>query len=291
MKLRSAVGFALFAFLLSMAQAELSLEKVVVALKPDKNPEQMLQERKTLSEFLSKQLGKPVEVIVPLSSSVITEGFANGTVDLGYLSATDMIVAQKKNAGQILLAGEIDGRNSYQSYWLALKEKPYNKVEDLKGKPVAFASKTSTSGYLIPIWDLKRKGLLTEPNPEKFFGEGNLFYGTGYVSAVERVLNGQAEAAAVSYYVLDKDKHLTVEQRAKLKKVAEQGPVPTHVIAIRSSISEADRETLRKALETMNEKENEELRDKLFTSKLVPVNAEEHLRSIREALDFLGDAK
>jgi phosphonate transport system substrate-binding protein len=190
-----------------------------------------------------------------------------------------------------LLAGEIEGRNSYQSYWLALKEKPYNKVEDLKGKPVAFASKTSTSGYLIPVWDLKRKGLLTKPDPEEFFDKGNLFYGTGYVSAVERVLNGQAEAAAVSYYVLDKDKHLTVEQRAKLKKVTEQGPVPTHVIAIRSSISEVDRETLRKALESMNEKGNEELRDKLFTSKLVPVNAEEHLRSIREALDFLGDAK
>jgi len=273
------------------AVASLAAERVVIALKPDKNPEQMLQERKTLSDFLSQKLAKPVEVIVPLSSSVIIEGFANGTVDLGYLSATDMVVAQKRNAGQILLAGEIDGRNSYQSYWLALKEKPYSKVEDLKGKPVAFSSKTSTSGYLIPIYDLKEKGLLKEPNPEAFFGAGNLFYGTGYVSAVERVLNGQAEAAAVSYYVLDKDKHLTVAQRAKLKKVAEQGPVPTHVIAIRSSISAVDRETLRKALETMNEKENVELRDKVFTSKLVEVDPEEHLRAIREALNFLGDAE
>lgn len=281
----------LFASFAPEARAELSLGKVVVALKPDKNPEQMLQERKTLSDFLSQQLGKPVEVIVPLSSSVINEGFANGTVDLGYLSATDMVVAQKSNVGQILLAGEIDGKNSYQSYWLSLKEKPYSKVEDLTGKPVAFASKTSTSGYLIPVYDLKRKGLLNEPNAEKFFGEGNLFFGTGYVSAVERVLNGQAEAAAVSYYVLDKDKHLTVEQRAKLKKVTEQGPVPTHVIAVRSSISEADRTMLQKALLAMNEKGNEELRDKVFTSKLVEVNPEEHVRSIREALDFLADAK
>ena len=273
------------------ASADLALQKVVIALKPDKNPEQMMQERKTLSDFLSKKLGKPVEVIVPLSASVITEGFANGTVDLGYLSATDMVVAQKRNAGQVLLAGEIEGKNSYQSYWLSLKEKPYSKVEDLKGKPVAFASKTSTSGYLIPIYDLKQKGLLTKPNAEEFFGAGNLFFGTGYVSAVERVLNGQAEAAAVSYYVLDKDKHLTPEQRAKLKKVAEQGPVPTHLIAVRSTISEADRATLRTALLTMNEKENEELRDKLFTSKLVEVDAEAHLRAIREALEFLGDAQ
>jgi phosphonate transport system substrate-binding protein len=278
-------------FFIQPVDADLSLKKVVIALKPDKNPEQMLQERKTLSDFLSKKMGRPVEVIVPLSSSVIIEGFANGTIDLGYLSATDMVIAQKKNVAQILLAGEIDGRNFYQSYWVALKEKPYNKIEDLRGKPVAFASKTSTSGYLIPVYDLQRKGLLTNPDPEQFFGKGNLFYGTGYVSAIERVLNGQAEAAAVSYYVLDKDKHLTADQRAKLKKVTEQGPVPTHVIAVRSSISETDRQALRQGLETMNEKENAELRDKVFTSKLVEVDSEEHVRAIRVALDFLGDAK
>jgi phosphonate transport system substrate-binding protein len=278
-------------FFIQPVDADLSLKKVVIALKPDKNPEQMLQERKTLSDFLSKKMGRPVEVIVPLSSSVIIEGFANGTIDLGYLSATDMVIAQKKNVAQILLAGEIEGRNFYQSYWVALKENPYNKIEDLRGKPVAFASKTSTSGYLIPVYDLKRKGLLTKPDPEEFFGKGNLFYGTGYVSAIERVLNGQAEAAAVSYYVLDKDKHLTAEQRAKLKKVTEQGPVPTHVIAVRSSIRETDRQALRQGLETMNEKENAELRDKVFTSKLVEVDSEEHVQAIREALDFLDDAK
>jgi phosphonate transport system substrate-binding protein len=278
-------------FVGSPALAELSLKKVAVALKPDKNPDQMLQERKGLSDFLSKKIGKPVEVVIPLSSSVIIEGFANGTIDLGYLSATDMVNAQKKNTAKILLAGEIDGRNFYQSYWLALKEKPYNKVEDLKGKPVAFASKTSTSGYLIPVYDLKQKGLLTKPDPEEFFGKGNVFYGTGYVSAVERVLNGQAEAAAVSYYVLDKNKHLAAEQRAKLKKVAEQGPVPTHVIAVRSNISPSDQETLRKALEALNEKGNEELRDKVFTSKLVEVDADAHVQSIREALNFLGYAE
>lgn len=290
MKFRLAL-LAVLALSIGNASAQLSLAKVVIALKPDKDPDQMMEERKTLADFLTKQLGKPVEVIVPLSSSVIIEGFANGTIDLGYLSATDMVAAQKRNVADILLAGEIDGRNSYRSYWLSLKEKPYDDVEDLKGKPIAFASKTSTSGFLIPMWELKQEGLITSPDPEAYFGKGNVFYGTGYVSAVERVLNGQAEAAAVSYYVLDKDKHLTAEQRAKLKKVAEQGPVPTHIIAVRSTISEADRNALRKAVESMNQGPNTELRDKVFTSKLVEVNPEEHLRSIREALDFLGDAK
>ena len=271
--------------------AQQPLSRIVIALKPDKNPEQMLQERQSLTAFLSKKLGKPVEVIVPLSSAVIIEGFANGTIDIGYLSATDLINAGKAGAAELLLAGEIDGKNSYKSYWLALKEKPYASVAELKGRPVAFASRTSTSGYVIPMWDLKQKGLITVPDAETFFGEGNVFYGTGYVSAIERVLNGQAEAAAVSYYVLDKDKHLTVEQRARLKKVAEQGPVPTHVMAVRTSIAPADRAALKTALESLNDKEHEALRDKLFTSRLITVDPAQHVAGLRDAIQFLTPDK
>jgi phosphonate transport system substrate-binding protein len=96
------------------------------------------------------------------------------------LSATDLINAKD---AELLLVGEIGGKTTYKSYWLALKEKPYEKVEDLRGKPVAFASKTSTSGFIIPLWDLRRKNLVSEKaDPEDFFGKGNVFYGTGYVT-------------------------------------------------------------------------------------------------------------
>lgn len=260
-------------------------QKIVVALKPDKNPDQMMQERESLQKFLGEKLGRPVEVIIPLSAAVINEGFANGTIDIGYLSANDLINAKE---AELLLVGEINGNTTYKSYWLALNEKPYDSVEDLRGKPIAFASKTSTSGFVIPLWDLRRKKLVSEKaDPEEFFGKGNVFYGTGYVSAVERVLNGEAEAAAVSYYVLDEDKHLSAEQRARLKKVAEQGDVPTHIIAVRKSLSDAEKANLKKVILTLNEGGNEQLRDKLFTSKLVETDAEKHLAPLREALSVV----
>lgn len=259
-----------------------NVKKVVIALKPDKNPDQMQQERENLQKFLSEKVGRPVEVIIPLSAAVINEGFANGTIDIGYLSANDLINAKD---AELLLVGEINGKTTYKSYWLALKDKPYSKIEDLKGKPIAFASKTSTSGFIIPLWDLRRKNLVSDKNdPEEFFGKGNVFFGTGYVSAVERVLNGEAEAAAVSYYVLDEDKHLSAEQRAKLKKVAEQGDVPTHIIAVRKSLSADERANLKKAILTLNEGDNGKLRDKLFTSKLVEAEQEKHLAPLKEAL-------
>lgn len=262
--------------------AERPLSKIVIALKPDKNPDQMMQERETLQKFLSEKLGRPVEVIIPLSAAVINEGFSNGTIDIGYLSANDLINARD---AELMLVGEINGRTTYKSYWLSLKDRPYSKIEDLRGKPIAFASKTSTSGFVIPLWDLRRQKLVSDSNdPEEFFGKGNVFFGTGYVSAVERVLNGDAEAAAVSYYVLDEDKHLTAEQRARLKKVAEQGDVPTHIVAARKSLSADEKASIKRAIATLNEAGNETLRDKLFTSKLVEADQEKHLAPLKEAL-------
>lgn len=268
------------------AAEPLSLAKVVIALKPDKNPDLMQQEKKALEAFLSAQLGRPVETIVPLSSAVIFEGLANGTIDLGYLSATDMLNVRDKNVASILLAGEFpDGKTSYESYWVVKKEAPYQSIADLRGWPVAFASKTSTSGFVLPLLDLSRRGLLgANADPEGFFGRGNVFYGVGYVSAIERVLAGEAEAAAVSYYVLDLDKHLSEAQRAQLRRLQSQGPVPSHVIAVRASIAPGDVERLRAALLALNAPGATELRDKLFTTKLAPVDAEAHLAPLAEGL-------
>ena len=132
---------------------------------------------------------------------------------------------------------------------------------------------------------MRQKKLISDSgNAEEFFGPGNVWFGSGYVSAVERVLNGDAEAAAVSDYVLDRDKHLTAEQRGMLRRLAAQGPVPTHVIAIRSGISDEDRMALRDVLIGMEK--GPQLRDRVFTSRLVEVDTDAHLGSLKESLAF-----
>ncbi len=260
--------------------------KLVVALKPDKNPEVLRAEKTQLETFLAQRLQRPVEVIIPLSGTVILEGFANGTIDLGYLSATDLVNARQRGVATLLLAGEFpDGRTAYDSYWVVKKDAPYASVADLRGKPVAFASRTSTSGFIIPLLDLQRRGLLGEDaDPAGYFGAGNVFYGVGYVSAIERVLAGEAEAAAVSYYVLDQDKHIAPEQRAALRRLQTQGPVPSHVLAVRSSLAPAEAEALRAALLVLNEPGHAGLRDRLFTTKLVPADAHAHVASLAEGI-------
>ena len=283
-KIFLSLGFVLFAVISPAFSEELAPE-VVVALKPDKDPDKMFSERTALAEALGAAIGRPVKVIIPLSSAVIVEGLSNGSIDLGYLSATDMVNARKINAADVLLVGEIDGQLHYESLWIALADKPYKSIADLRGKPIAFASRTSTSGYLIPLLDLKNAGLIST-KPEDLFGQGNVWYGTGYMSAIERVLANEAEAAAVSDYVFEKDKHLTPEQKARLKVVDSQGPVPTHVLAISKRLSPDARRQLLKAVQNFSDK-NPTLRDAVFTSRLVECDADAHLLPVVNAIDFV----
>ena len=261
-------------------------DEVVVALKPDKNPDAMLAEREALSQTLGETLGRPVRVITPLSSAVIIEGLANGSIDLGYLSATDMVNARRADAADLLLAGRIDGRPYYDSIWVCLAERPYTGIADLRGRPVAFSSRTSTSGYLIPLLDLKKRGLI-ERDPSEYFG--SVWFGTGYASAVERVLAGEVEAAAISDYVFLGDKHLSPTQKARLKILATQGPVPTHVIAISRRLAPAARDTLRTGLLDFSSR-HAALRDTVFTSALAEADAETHLAPVVAALDLARQA-
>jgi ABC-type phosphate/phosphonate transport system substrate-binding protein len=106
------------------------------------------------------------------------------------------------------------------------------------------------------------------------------------VSAVERVLSGEAEAAAVSYYVFDEDEYLSDEQKSKLKKVAEQGPVPTHVLAVSSKLSESDQAALKAGLLALRDS-GTEIDEDVFSAELIEVDADEHLAPVEAAMELL----
>lgn len=264
---------------------ELSLKKVIIALKANKQPASMLVEKQDLESYLSTKLDRPVEVIIPSDSSVVVESFRNGTLDLGYLSSTDAARNLSQETADILLVHLKNGKPHYKSIWLTKKEKTYQSIDELKGKPVAFASRSSTSGFLIPTWDMMKRGLVgNETSLTDFFSL--TLYGTGYVSAVEKVLSGEVEAAAVSDYVYRGDnKYLDDTQKERLRVFQEQGPVPAHTLCVRSTMSEKDRKIIKEALLQMNE-DNADLRDRIFNGKLISVVADEHLKVTREALEF-----
>ena len=115
---------------------------MIIALKANKNPEKMLAEKYDLEKYLSAKLNRQVEVIIPTDQATVVESFRNGTLDLGYLSSTD--AARNLIRKQLPSFGTSqNGETNYDSIWLSLKDKPYKSIEDLKDKPVAFASRSA----------------------------------------------------------------------------------------------------------------------------------------------------
>ena len=270
----------------------LSIRSLNIALKPNKNVQAQRADEKSLGQALEKVIGIPVNIITPNNKTIIEAGLANKTIDVGYVSSSDAISFADNKVAEVLVAGQHEsvdpeGNNYkgpyYFSVWLTLKDRSYESIADLKGKKIAFSSRTSTSGYLIPCWDLIKKGIIPEGGSlENFFGEDNIFFGSGYVSAVEQVLEGKAEAAAVSYYVYEKDKHLELAQREKLKVIQRQGPVASHTFCARMSLSSEDRKIIKDALIQIV-KDKPELSQSLFGGTLTSVNATEHLKAPRDA--------
>ena len=111
---------------------ELSLKKVIIALKANKQPASMLVEKQDLESYLSTKLDRPVEVIIPSDSSVVVESFRNGTLDLGYLSSTDAARNLSQETADVLLVHLKNGKPHYKSIWLTKKEKTYQSIDELR---------------------------------------------------------------------------------------------------------------------------------------------------------------
>ena len=91
------------------------------------------------------------------------------------------------------------------------------------------------------------------------------------------LLNGEADVAAVSDYTFEgpkANKYLTPEERAKLQVLDRTFGVPTHLIAVSTSLPEALRLKIKNALLDISKDNNDLLSDVYGASKFVEVKHE-----------------
>ena len=84
---------------------------------------------------------------------------------------------------------EVDGSLGYHSILIVKADSPFKRLEDLKGRSLAWADPNSTSGFLIPLVSLRAIGI----EPDKFFGK-TLFSG-GHEQSVLGVINSQFDSS------------------------------------------------------------------------------------------------
>ncbi len=250
---------------------------------------------KAVTDFISKELQQPVEPMFGDDTAAV-EALRANRADVAFLSSRPAIKAQQLANARLYLAevrSSYSGGHTYKSIFVVPQNSPLKSgqgeatLSQLKSKRMAFTSPTSGSGFIFPVAELVQQKLVPDRDRlNSFFGQ--VTYGGGYDKALQAVLRGQADVAAVSEYALGAP-YITPAEASNLRVLYSIPGVPAHGVAIDDDISASDRNKLIAAMLKLNQPANNQLLEALYNStKLVEVDHDKHLEPIRIALQRAG---
>ena len=201
------IGAAMSALVIQTAKAEdwkAKYPELVFAVIPEENASGTTDRWEPFISYLSKQLGTKVTLRIANDYAAVIEGQRAGNIHIGYYGpasfARARIIGVKTDA--FVIDVNSDGSKGYYSVFYVLAKSPYQKIEDLKGKPMAFVDPNSTSGNNMPRFVLNGLGI----DPETYFSK-TVFAGS-HENAVLALAQGTAEVAA-NWWNNDNDSNLT----------------------------------------------------------------------------------
>ncbi|WP_028593198.1 phosphate/phosphite/phosphonate ABC transporter substrate-binding protein [Paenibacillus assamensis] len=215
-----------------------------VQFVPSQNAETLEAKAKPLEKLLRDQLGIPVKVSVSTNYNTIIEALASKQVDIGFLPPNAYVLAHdtKKTADILLQAQrfgveDATGANTaelvdyYKAMIVVKKDSPIQKLEDLKGKKIAWQDVTSSAGYVWPAYEMKKAGVDPDADVTGITVKG-------HDKALLAVLNGDVDAAAVfqdARNIIIKD---IPDIMQTTRVVAFTSPIPNDTISVRNDMSE-----------------------------------------------------
>lgn len=272
---------------------------LVFALQKQKKPEEIKENADALAKVLSESLNREVQVIVPGNYSATVQAIVSKHADVGYMSSLPFLLAERDGNAKLLLAEARPDQNgdlktSYDSIIVAKADSEIKSWDDITKNAsnlrLVYTSHTSTSGYVFPFSHFRKTGLLKpEQKAEDVFKK--VTYAGGYSQALQQVIAGNADIAAVSHYTMEgpsADIYLDSEKREQLNIVTRIAGVPTHVIVLRDGLSQEIEQEISESLLNISENRPELLKDVYGAAKLVPVKKDDHVKATREAISLTG---
>jgi len=216
--------------------------------------------------YLERELGVKVSVAQASDYAGVAQAIAAGQIDLAPVGPSNyaaMALAMGDQVAPIATTEEVDGSTGYYTMLFVRADSPYQTLEDLRGKSLAFSDVNSASGYLVPRFALRKEG----KEPETFFGQ-TIFAG-GHPQAVIAVLRGQADAGVTwasnigeesqGYSRGTFNRMVAANQlaMADLRILWRYGPIPNGPLVIRTALPADFRQKVLQAHLDMKEKSPE----------------------------------
>jgi phosphonate transport system substrate-binding protein len=224
------IGITVFFFVPGLYNSKTTPDQKVllIGVLPDETDEKLRERYELLFQHFERNTGLGIELVIPKDYSNLLELFGQNKVDVAYFGGLTFLKAQHQYSAVPLVMRDTDLR--FRSYFLARAERSETTLDDFKGKRLAFGSKLSTSGHLMPRHFLMKK----EIDPETYFSE-ILFSGahdkTGYL-----VLEGDVDLGVANASIIDSmlaDGRLPENE---IKIIWKTPPYPDYVWAARTDL-------------------------------------------------------
>lgn len=184
-----------------------------------------------LAQYLSKTLGREVQLRTVDTWEGLAKSLANGETDLALLGPWGYVLANNESGAQAVATILYDGKPEYYGIIVTHPDSGIQSVKDLKGKTFAFGDKGSTSGYLIPLHYFMQQGI----EPDKYFRK--VIY-TKHQAIEMQVTTGQLDAGA-DY---NRNRNAMIESgliKAERSKVIWQSaPLPNDAFAVSKRLAQ-----------------------------------------------------
>jgi len=226
-----------------------------LAFIPQENPEKLLGDIGAITGWLSDEIGVPVEGFVTIDHAAAVEALRNGDADISFMGALPFVLAEVEIGAVPLLSEVYRGAPNYTGRIFVRRDSGITTLADLRGRDIAFADPISESGYLYPLAEFEKAGLVEGPGKaDDFFGR--IFFAGGYQQAMQAMAEGLVDAAGVSQYA---DLLLTPTQQAEVTWIAQSDAIPSHVVIARPGLDPDVQQRFVDAMMKLNEPANRDL--------------------------------
>jgi phosphonate transport system substrate-binding protein len=245
----------------STAEAQTNIQTLTLGAIFQQPKEPVEEHFRPLASYVARKLSPSGEtkgaVVIAASVPQMTKLLDEKRVDFYMESPYPTYLINHLGAARLLALRWKGGMAEYRSLIFTAKEGGVTRLEDLRGKMIAFEDLGSTSGYFLPKLFLLKKGfsLVEKPNPGAKVGAGEIGYiFAGVEKSVVRVVLQQKSAAAGAISNDDQAK-LDDLSKSKMIVLAETESVPRHLVSVRRGLPDPVVKRLKEILLAMHQDE------------------------------------
>jgi phosphonate transport system substrate-binding protein len=262
--------------------------ELTIGFNPAENADLVEMNGKAFSAYFKKNLGLTVKTFVATDYIALVEALRSGRIDFAFLPPFSLVKAEEIANAQVLMMATRKGRAFTYSGIIVRADKGYNKIEDLKGKNIAWVDPASASGFIFPKATLKLRNKI---DADSFFGR-QIFAGA-HDAVVLAVLNGTVDAGAT--FVNDTEGNdgawqlflKTDADRKRIKMIYASEKIPSEAMATSKKFLKENKELVAKFVKLLgdmgNNKEGRDILKALYNiESMIPATSKD-FQSVRDA--------